>query len=435
MIIRHIFGIKAVDRAATHNVPHPLAVVFYLVFLPPYGIFTSMIPRKALDELRSALDSFPVVALLGPRQVGKTTLALTLARAAGEETTRYLDLESPADRARISDPEAYFDAQQGRLVILDEIHRAPELFAVLRGIVDRRRRAGLRTGQFLVLGSASLELLRQSSESLAGRITFVELTPIRVDEMVRDRSTIEHLWVRGGFPDSLLANGDASSMEWRQAFIRTYLERDIPQLGLRLPAETLRRFWTMLAHGQAQQMNAARLASGLGVSGQTVARYLDLLVDLLLVRRLPPWSGNVGKRLVKSPRVYVRDSGIVHALLGLESLDDVLGHPVAGPSWEGTVLESAHAAAGGFPVFYYRTSAGAEIDVVIEGRRGRRYAVEVKRSSAPSVSRGFRNGLEDLEILESIVIYTGQEAIPLGDGTVAMGLHDALEWIRERVAG
>ena len=394
-----------------------------------------MIRRQAIDELRSALDSFPVVALLGPRQVGKTTLALTLAKDSGEEAVRYLDLESPADQARLADAEAYLDAQQGRLVILDEIHRAPELFAVLRGIVDQRRRAGLRTGQFLVLGSASLELLRQSSESLAGRITFVELTPIRIDELAANRDAIEQLWVRGGFPDSLLASGDASSMQWRQAFIRTYLERDIPQFGPRVPAETLRRFWTMLAHGQAQQMNAARLASGLGVSGQTVARYLDLLVDLLLVRRLPVWSGNVGKRLVKSPKVYIRDSGIVHALLGVESLEDVLGHPVAGPSWGGMVLENACAAAGGLPVSYYRTSSGAEIDVVIEGRRGRRYAVEIKRSSAPGVSRGFRNGLEDLKIDESIVIFPGNETIPLGDGTVAMGLHDALAWIRERAAG
>ena len=394
-----------------------------------------MIRRKAFDELCSALDSFPVVALLGPRQVGKTTLALTLAKDLGEETTRYLDLESPAHRARLTDPEAYLEGQKGRLVILDEIHRAPELFAVLRGIVDRHRRAGLRTRQFLVLGSASVELLRQSSESLAGRITFVELMPIRVDEWAADRDAIEQLWVRGGFPDSLLAKDDTSSLEWRRAFVRTYLERDIPQLGPRVPAGTLRRFWTMLAHGQAQQMNAARLASGLGVSGHTVGRYLDLLVDLLLVRRLPAWSGNVGKRLVKSPKVYVRDSGIVHALLGLETLDDVLGHPVAGPSWEGMVLESTHAAAAPFPVFYYRTSAGAEIDVVIEGRRGHRFAVEIKRSSAPRVSRGFRNGLQDLEISESIVIYPGQEAIPLGAGTVAMGLHDALRWIRERVAG
>lgn len=392
-----------------------------------------MIPRQSLDELRSALASFPVVALLGPRQVGKTTLALTLRQTLHDGSPLYLDLESPADRARLSDPEAYLEAQQGRLVILDEIHRVPELFAVLRGIVDRRRRAGLRTGQFLVLGSASLELLRQSSESLAGRISFVELTPIRVDELPRDRETIERLWVRGGFPDSLLSEDDAASLDWRRAFIRTYLERDIPQFGPRVPAETLRRFWTMLAHGQAQQMNAARLASGLGVSGQTVGRYLDLLVDLLLVRRLPPWSGNVGKRLVKSPKVYIRDSGILHALLGLETLHDLLGHPVAGPSWEGMVLENAVAAAAGWPVSYFRTSAGAEIDVVLEGRNDHRYAIEIKRSTAPSVSRGFRHGLIDLEIQESIVIYPGHEAIPLGGGTVALGLHEALAWISDRV--
>ncbi len=404
----------------------------YLAILLQYGRFAIMIHRKAFDELRSALESFPVVALLGPRQVGKTTLALTLEHAPNLARTVYLDLESPADRARLTDPEAYLEAQQGRLVILDEIHRVPELFAVLRGIVDRRRRTGLRTGQFLVLGSASLELLRQSSESLAGRITFVDLTPIRVDELEDDRATIERLWIRGGFPDSLLAQDDTASLQWREAFIRTYLERDIPQFGPRVPAETLRRFWTMLAHGQAQQMNAARLASGLDISGQTVARYLDLLVDLLLVRRLPPWSGNVGKRLVKSPKVYIRDSGILHALLRLGSLHDLLGHPVVGASWEGMVLESAIAAADGSPMSYFRTSAGAEIDAVLESSDGHRYAIEIKRSSAPTVSRGFRNGLEDLDVRESIVIYPGHEEIPLGGGTVALGLHEALAWIRAR---
>lgn len=391
-----------------------------------------MIDRDALVELKSALDSFPVVALLGPRQVGKTTLAFTLADSLGGEGVRYLDLESPGDRARLSDPEAYFEGQRGRLVILDEIHRVPELFAVLRGVVDRRRRAGLRTGQFLVLGSASLDLLKQSSESLAGRITFVELTPVRVDEVARDRRAVEELWVRGGFPDSLLATGDTASLEWRRAFMRTYLERDIPQLGPRVPAETLRRFWTMLAHQQGQQLNAARLASGLGVSGRTVARYLDLLVDLLLVRRLPAWSGNVGKRLVKSPKVYVRDSGIVHALLGLEGLEDVLGHPVAGPSWEGMVVESIQAAAGNSPVFYYRTSAGAELDLVIEGRGGERYALEIKRSSAPVVTRGFWSGLADLGVREAVVIYPGDDRIPMREGAMALGLLDALEWVRAR---
>jgi len=376
-----------------------------------------------------------VVALLGPRQVGKTTLALALAESLGEERVRYLDLEAPEDRSRIADATAYLEAQQGRLVILDEIHRTPGLFPVLRGLVDRRRRAGARVGQFLVLGSASLDLLRQSSESLAGRIAFMELTPVLLEEIESDRTAVERLWLRGGFPDSLLAEGDAESLAWRRAFIMTYLERDIPQLGPRIPAETLRRFWTMLAHGQGQLLNASRLASGLGVSGHTVARYLDLLVDLLLVRRLPPWSGNVGKRLTKSPKVYVRDSGLVHALLGLETLEDVLGHPVAGASWEGVVVESALAAAGDARVSFYRTSAGAEADLVFEGRRGRCYVVEIKRSSAPTVTRGLRNGCEDVGASEAIVAYPGHDRFPLADGIEAIGVRDAMGWIRERAAG
>ena len=394
-----------------------------------------MIARLALTEVHAALDAFPVVALLGPRQVGKTTLAHAVAGSLGKDRVRHLDLESPADLARLTDPEAYLEAQRGRLVILDGIHRAPELFAVLRGLVDRRRRSGMRTGQFLVLGSASLELLHQSSESLAGRIAFVELTPLRIDELGRRRQDVDRLWLRGGFPDSLFAGNDTASLAWRMAFIKTYLERDIPQFGPRVPAETLRRFWTMLAHGQGQQLNAARLAAGLGVSGQTVARYLDLLVDLLLVRRLPPWSGNIGKRLVKSPKVYVRDSGIVHALLGLERVDDVLGHPVAGLSWEGMVLESVVAAAGVAPVSFYRTAAGAEVDLVIEGSRNRRYAIEIKRSSAPTVSKGFWNGRDDVGAHEALVIYPGEERIPIGERTEALGLHDAITWVRDRIQG
>jgi len=391
-----------------------------------------MLERAALVQLEASLDVFPVVALLGPRQVGKTTLAHALAKRLGEDRVRYLDLESPADRARLADPVTYLDAQAGRLVILDEIHRTPELFAVLRGIVDRRRRQGARTAQFLVLGSASLDLLRQSAESLAGRITFLELTPVRVDEVARDRQTIDRLWVRGGFPDSFLTKSNVGSLAWRRAFIRTYLERDIPQLGPRVPAETLRRFWTMLAHAQGQQLNAAQMAAGLGVSGQTVARYLDLLVDLLLVRRLPPWSGNVRKRLVRSPRTYVRDSGLVHALLDLTTYDDVLGHPVAGPSWEGMVLESLIGAAGAAPAFFYRTSAGAELDLVIEGRGRRRYAVEIKRSTAPAITKGFWIACDDLSVSEAIVAHSGDERYGVGSGVEALGLHDAVQWVRER---
>ena len=381
----------------------------------------------------AALAGCDPVGLLGPRQVGKTTLAQAIAERRGAAHARYLDLESTADQARLTDPADYFDAQDGRLVILDEIHRVPELFAVLRGVVDRRRRRGARVGQFLVLGSASLDLLRRSAESLAGRIAFLELTPIHAGEVAADRKTIDRLWLRGGFPDSPLARSDAASLAWRTAFIRTYLERDIPQFGPRVPAETLRRFWTMLANGQGQQFSAARLASGLGVSGQTVARYLDLLVDLLLVRRLEPWSGNIGKRLVRAPKIYVRDSGLVHALLRIGSTDDLLGHPVAGPSWEGMVIETLIAAAGNALAHYYRTAAGAEVDLVFEGRGRKRYAIEIKRSSSPAVSKGFWTGCADLKAAESIVTYLGDEPIPLGGKVCALGLRDAITWVRERV--
>ena len=392
-----------------------------------------MLERALHARVETALRELPVVGLLGPRQVGKTTLALEIAARRGAARARYLDLESTADRARLTDPEDYFDAQEGRLVILDEIHRLPELFTVLRSVVDRRRRRGARVGQFLVLGSASLDLLRQSSESLAGRIAFLELTPVHAGELATDRKTVDRLWLRGGFPDSLLARSDAASLAWRSAFIRTYLERDIPQFGPRVPAETLRRFWTMLAHDQGQQLNAARVASGLGVSGQTIARYLDLLVDLLLVRRLEPWSGNIGKRLVRSPKIFVRDSGLVHALLNIDCTDDLLGHPVAGPSWEGMVIESLLAAADGAPAYYYRTAAGAEVDLVFAGRGGKRYAVEIKRSTSPAVSRGFWTGCADLTSAESIVTYRGDEPIPLGGKVRALGLHDAITWVRGRV--
>lgn len=393
-----------------------------------------MITRRLFDQLNEALHDFPVVGLLGPRQVGKTTLAAAVADAMGPERTRYLDLESPAARARLLDPEAYLEAQRGRLVILDEIHRMPELFATLRVIVDRRRRQGARAGQFLVLGSASLDLLRQSSESLAGRIRYLELTPLRVDEIEPTPQALDRLWVRGGFPDSLLARGDAASLAWRRSFIRTYLERDIPQLGPRIPAETLRRLWTMLAHTQGQPLNAARMAAGLGVTGVTVGRYLDLLVDLLLVRRVEAWSGNVGKRLVRAPRVYVRDSGLVHALLGLEDREAILGHPVAGLSWEGLIVENLAAAAGDAPIGFYRTSGGAELDLVIDGRRRRRYAVEIKRSSAPELGKGFWNARDDVGAAESIVVYPGEETIPLGSGVLAMGPRQAMTWVAERTA-
>ncbi len=275
-----------------------------------------MIPRRALPIVDQALNRQAAVALIGPRQVGKTTLALEIAE---ERNALYLDLELREDRAKLADPALFLRSYEDRLVILDEIHRAPEIFQELRGLIDQGRRRGRRDARFLLLGSASMDLLRQSSESLAGRIEYVEMTPLDVLEIANVGPTMgntEQLWLRGGLPDSFLAQSDADSFAFRRNFIRTYLERDVPQFGPRIPAETLERLWTMLAHNQGGLLNASRLASGLSVSSPTVSTYVDLLVDLLLVRRLSPYHANVGKRLVKSPKVYIRDSGLVHALLG-----------------------------------------------------------------------------------------------------------------------
>lgn len=382
-----------------------------------------MISRLAASRLQDLLDSFPAVALLGPRQAGKTSLALALAdELAGQAV--YLDLELPSDRTKLSDAELYLSAHENRLVILDEIHRVPGIFQTLRSLIDRRRRRRKRTRQFLLLGSASMDLLQQSAESLAGRIAYLELTPFTAAEIeALGTPAVDRLWVRGGFPDSFLAADDAASFQWRLAFIQTYLERDIPALGPRVPAETLRRFWQMLAHNQGQMLNAARLAASLGVSGQTVARYLDLLVDLLLVRRLQPWTSNASKRLVRSPKVYVRDSGIVHALLGIPGQEPLLGHPVAGPSWEGFVVENLLSAAPpGAKAWFYRTSAGAEIDLLLELGPKRRWAIEVKRSLSPHPSKGFHLACEDVKPTRRLVVYPGQERYRLDAATEAIPL-------------
>jgi len=377
-----------------------------------------MIKRRVHDQLVAAIENNPAVALLGPRQSGKTTLALEIGKT---RPSLYLDLESFPDRAKLSDPEHYLADHEDQLVILDEVRRAPELFQSLRGLIDRGRRRGKSGGQFLLLGSASLDLLKQTGESLAGRISYLELTPFDALEVGRDE--LERLWVRGGFPPSFLARNDALSLKWRQDFVRTYLERDIPQLGPRIPAETLRRFWTMLAHGQSTPLNASTIAQGLGVDGKTVARYLDLLVDLLLVRRLPAWHRNVGKRLVKAPKISVRDSGLAHALLGLGDKEQLLGHPVVGLSWESFVVESLLVAAPrGAEAHYYRTSAGAEIDLVLTLPGGAIWAVEIKRSSAPAVERGFHFACEDLKPLKRFVVYPGEERYPLDAETEVIGL-------------
>src|SRR6266567_7539658 len=316
-----------------------------------------MLSRRLRARLNHQLRHSPAVVLQGPRQAGKTTLALEIGE---QQASIYLDLEDEDERAKLSNPARYLADHESELVILDEVHRAPELFQRLRGIIDLGRRRGKANGRFLLLGSAAMDLLKQTGESLAGRISYLELGPF--DALEIDPVAIEALWVRGGFPRSFLAESDDLSMEWRRDFIRTYMESDIPQFGSRIPAETLRRFWTMLAHNQSQMLNAANLARGLGVDGKTVASYLDLLVDLLLVRRLPAWHRNMGKRLVKAPKVSVRDSGIAHALLGIRDKEALLGHPVAGPTWESFITETLITAApDGTEAHFYRTSAGTEV--------------------------------------------------------------------------
>ncbi|MCR4378054.1 MAG: ATP-binding protein [Rhodospirillales bacterium] len=385
-----------------------------------------MIRRRIDQTVRNALRRQAAVALIGPRQVGKTTLA----RAIGDEVGGlYLDLEARADRDKLANPALFLSAYEDRLVILDEIHRVPEVFQDLRGVIDEGRRRGNRTGRFLILGSASLDLLRQSGESLAGRIEYVELHPLDVLEAASDAEALRALWVRGGFPDSFLAASDADSLNFRLNFIRTYLERDVPQFGPRIPAETLERLWTMLAHSQGALLNASKLAAGLAISSPTVTNYIDLLADLLLVRRLAPYHTNVKKRLVKSPKVYVRDSGLVHALLGVENYNALAGHPVVGASWEGFVIENLLAVAPPrTQASFYRTSSGAEIDLLVELPGSQRpWAVEIKRGLSATPSKGFYNALQDIKPERAFVVTSGEERYPIAEGVEAIGLKDMAE--------
>jgi len=382
-----------------------------------------MITRRVHKLVEQALARQAAVALIGPRQVGKTTLALQI----GENgNALYLDLESRADRSKLADPVLFLQAYENRLVILDEIHRVPELFQELRGLIDQGRRRGHRTGRFLLLGSASMDLLRQSGESLAGRIEYVEMEPLDVLEAAENMESVKSLWVRGGFPDSFLAESDAESIAFRRNFIRTYLERDVTQFGRRIPAETLERLWTMLAHSQGTLLNASKLAAGLSVSAPTVAGYIDLLVDLLLVRRLRPFHANTSKRLVKSPKVYVRDSGLVHALLGIEDYNALAGHPVVGTSWEGFVIENLLTVAPPrtMPSFY-RTAAGAEIDLILElpGKHGV-WAIEIKRGLTPAVSKGFHIARQDLSPRRSFIVYSGIDRYPISEDVEAIGIRE-----------
>ena len=370
--------------------------------------------RRAANRLAIALQRQAAVALLGARQVGKTTLARAIAEQGYAE---YLDLEARADRQKLTDPALYLRERDDRLVVLDEIHRAPEIFQELRGLIDEGRRRGKRIGRFLVLGSASMNLLRQSGESLAGRIEYVHLNPFDVLEVAQKQAEANKLWSRGGFPGSFLAANDADSLAFRINLIRTYLERDVPQFGRRIPAETLTRLWTMLAHSQGSLLNAARLATALAFSTPTIVSYIDLFCDLFLVRRLPPFHLNIKKRLVKSPKTYVRDSGLVHALLGIESRDALFGHPVVGASWEGFAIENILACAPtGTAAAFYRTSAGAEIDLVLQipGQRGL-WAIEIRHGLSARLGKGFHSALADLTPERVFVVYSGEEQYPISE--------------------
>ncbi len=376
-----------------------------------------MIEREKYHEVAELLESFPAVAIIGPRQVGKTTLAHKIAQT---RPSVYLDLESERDRVKLTDPGFYLRQHSDKLIVLDEIHKAPEIFQEMRGVIDENRRKGRKAGQFLILGSAAIDLLRQSGESLAGRIVYSELFPLNFREVGVEQQ--QRLWWRGGYPDSFLAKSGRLSDIWRRDFIRTYLERDVPEFGPRISAERLRRFWTMLAHLHGGLLNSANLARSLEVDNKTITNYLDLLVDLLLVRRLQPWHANVGKRLVKSPKVYLCDSGILHSLLQVQDFEALLGNPKLGDSWEGFVIDNiVSSLPGSVQPYFYRTSAGAEIDLVLNFGR-EIWAIEIKKTSAPKLGKGFHVACGDLKPARKYVVYGGNEAFQMKEGVTAISL-------------
>lgn len=388
-----------------------------------------MIERRYFEIVTQKLANFSAVGILGPRQIGKTTLALAIAQ---HRSSIYLDLENYQDLAKLSDPLSYLLSHADKLIILDEIQRKPDLFMTLRSIIDKNRREGKKFGQFLILGSASLDLLRQSSESLAGRIDYVEINPLTVLETYGNSNNFNKLWLRGGFPDSFISASDNASLSWRLAFIKTYLERDIPQFGPRIPSTTLYRMWTMLAHLHGSTLNASKISASLDISGQTVKRYIDLLADLFLVNKLLPFSSNLGKRMVKSPKIYVRDSGILHALLNISNFEALLSHPNLGASWEGFVIDNLTSfLPTGSEYFYYRTARGAEIDLIIKLPSNKLYAIEIKKSIAPKIGRGFYEACEDINPTHMYVIYDGQEKYQLKKGVFAISLNDLMSELLE----
>ncbi len=392
-----------------------------------------MIVRNLQSDLLGRLRNASSVALLGPRQVGKTTLAFAISDSI---PSVYLDLEDSVDLQKVQNIAAFHRENRDKLMILDEVQRMPEVFRDIRGLIDAERRRGNKTGHFLFLGSASIDLLRQSSESLAGRISYLELFPVCVDEIMSsptELNELNRLWLRGGFPESLLSTDDRSSLRWRRDFIKTYLERDVAMFGARIPSITLERLWTMLAHSQGTNINLFKLGTSLEISNVSVSRYIDLLADLLLVRKLQPYTANIKKRLVRSPRVYVRDSGITHALLNIGELNDLLGHPIVGKSWEGFVLENVMSVLPfGAEAFYYRTVGGAEINILLSFGGKEKWAIEVKRSRSAGLARGFHQACDDIRPARKIVVHAEDDSFPGNDGIEIKSLYDLMSELRAK---
>ncbi|MCF6222974.1 MAG: ATP-binding protein [Flavobacteriaceae bacterium] len=389
-----------------------------------------MLKRLLENKIKKTLEISSSIALLGSRQVGKTTLAKQLSKTIDSV---YFDLEDNLDLIKVQDMKLLYEENKNKLIVLDEIQKIPESFPQFRGLIDKERQNGNKSALFLFLGSASMDLLKQSSESLAGRISYFELFPLNIKEIKNTEITnIHKLWIRGGFPDSYLSKNNQNSLEWRINFIKTYLERDIPQFGPRIPVETLRRFWTMLAHKQGSTINVSNLARNLDVSGTTVIRYLDLMVDLLLVRQLKPYTFNIGKRLVKAPKIFVRDSGITHALLNIKDFEDLISHPVVGGSWEGFVIENiASILQLNINAFYYRTTGGAEIDLILEFSITELWAIEIKRSSAPKISKGFHIACEDIKATRKFLVYSGNDTFSIKNDITVISLFDMMNKIIE----
>lgn len=382
----------------------------------------SILKRQITTTVIDRLLTNPAVALLGARQVGKSTLAEIVIKEFPEAI--YLDLERPADINKLTDPEAFFNQFSDRLICLDEIQRIPEIFPVLRGLIDRNK----RNSQFLILGSASRDLIKQSSESLAGRISYLEITPFNFQEV----PTVDFnlYWLRGGYPRSLLTNREEVSVQWREDYIRTFLERDIPQLGFRIPANTLGRFWRMLAHSHGQILNSSKLADSMGVSAHTIRKYIDLLAQTFVLRVLPPYARNIKKRLVKSPKTYIRDTGILHSLLGIETMEDLFANPVYGSSYEGLVIENVLSQLPRWQASYFRTSNGAEIDLILT-KGGKTIAIEIKSSTSPKLTKSFWNSIESIKPDVSLVIAPVEERYPLDKNVMVEPLQSFLKEMRD----